>query len=220
MRAGSPPAIRRRRPRARDPRGGRQRGRRSGRRRARLLRRRDGHDRAARRRSRDLLRRRRRARRGISTASARYPASAPIGASRSSCTSTCRSAPSSCTTRSGPRRARCRASPAGLGALWEAHGRLPWPRLVEPALRLARDGVEMPPAHVACLAMLEPVMTMHEGARIYAPGGRLLRPASCCASRASSRRSSLLADEGAAGAYRGTIGRALLDARARARRRS
>src|SRR5918998_5614216 len=28
--------------------------------------------------------------------------------------------------------------PAGLGALWREHGRLPWPRLVEPALRLAR----------------------------------------------------------------------------------
>ena len=25
--------------------------------------------------------------------------------------------------------------PAGLDALWRAHGRLPWPRLVEPALR-------------------------------------------------------------------------------------
>ena len=49
----------------------------------------------------------------------------------------------------------------------------------------------MPPAHVACLAMLEPVMTMREGARIYAPGGtaaparRATRPA-----RASSPRSS------------------------------
>ena len=27
--------------------------------------------------------------------------------------------------------------PAGLDALWRAHGRLSWPRLVEPALRLA-----------------------------------------------------------------------------------
>src|SRR3954469_8895240 len=32
--------------------------------------------------------------------------------------------------------------PAGLGALWREHGGLPWPRLVEPALRLARSGVE------------------------------------------------------------------------------
>ena len=64
--------------------------------------------------------------------------------------------------------------PAGLVALWEAHGCLPWRRLVEPALQLAREGVEFPPAHAACLAMLAPVMTMNEGADIYAPGGTLL----------------------------------------------
>ena len=61
---------------------------------------------------------------------------------------------------------------AGLGALWERYGRLPWPRLVEPAIRLARDGVVMPPAHASCLEMLAPVMTMREGARMYAPGRR------------------------------------------------
>ena len=63
---------------------------------------------------------------------------------------------------------------AGLDELWRAHGRLPWPQLAEPALRLARQGVDMPPAHAACLEMLAPVMTMREGARIYSPGGRLL----------------------------------------------
>src|SRR5690348_9699000 len=49
--------------------------------------------------------------------------------------------------------------PAGLGELWGQHGRLPWARLCEPAARLAREGVAMPAAHAACLAMLEPVMT-------------------------------------------------------------
>src|ERR671915_260213 len=49
--------------------------------------------------------------------------------------------------------------PAGLDELWRRHGRLPWERLAEPAVRVARDGVAMPPAHVACLAMLAPVMT-------------------------------------------------------------
>src|SRR5204863_9049428 len=63
---------------------------------------------------------------------------------------------------------------AGLDELWRSHGRLGWPRLVDPAIRLARDGVEFPPAHAACLAMLAPVMTMNEGARIYSPDGRLL----------------------------------------------
>jgi gamma-glutamyltranspeptidase/glutathione hydrolase len=63
----------------------------------------------------------------------------------------------------------------GLGELWRVHGTLPWPRLVEPALRLAGEGVEMPPAHAACLEMLAPVMTMREGSRIYSPRGRLLQ---------------------------------------------
>src|SRR5436305_13844012 len=65
--------------------------------------------------------------------------------------------------------------PAGLDALWRAHGRLPWRRLVEPALRVARHGVPMPAAHVACLVMLAPVMTMREGATLYSPAGSLLR---------------------------------------------
>ena len=34
----------------------------------------------------------------------------------------------------------------GLGALHRRYGRLSWPRLVEPSLRLAREGVTMPTA--------------------------------------------------------------------------
>ncbi|MFL5910669.1 MAG: gamma-glutamyltransferase [Gaiellaceae bacterium] len=100
---------------------------------------------------------------------------------------------------------------AGLGALWEAHGRLPWRRLVEPALRLARDGVDMPPAHAACLEMLAPVMTMREGARMYAPAGRLLRPGERLEQPGLVTALESLAEEGAAGVYTGTIGRALLE---------
>jgi gamma-glutamyltranspeptidase / glutathione hydrolase len=75
----------------------------------------------------------------------------------------------------GPASCAVPGLPAGLEALSRDHGRLPWRRLVEPALRLARDGVEFPPAHAACLAMLAPVMTMNEGSEIYAPGGVLLQ---------------------------------------------
>ena len=112
----------------------------------------------------------------------------------------------------GPASCAVPGVPAGLGALWEAHGRLPWARLVEPALRLARDGVAMPAAHVACLAMLEPVMTLREGARMYAPGRQAARGRRAArAARARRAHSSLLAAEGAAGAYTGTIGAALLE---------
>jgi gamma-glutamyltranspeptidase / glutathione hydrolase len=99
---------------------------------------------------------------------------------------------------------------AGLGAIWQAHGRLPWKRLVEPALALARGGVPMPSAHAACLAMLEPVMTMDEGARIYAPQGRLLREGDVLRQPGLVAALESLAEEGARGAYEGTIGRALL----------
>ena len=99
---------------------------------------------------------------------------------------------------------------AGLGAIWQAHGRLPWKRLVEPALALARGGVPMPSAHAACLAMLEPVMTMDEGARIYAPQGRLLREGDVLRQPGLVAALESLAEEGARGAYDGTIGRALL----------
>jgi gamma-glutamyltranspeptidase/glutathione hydrolase len=111
----------------------------------------------------------------------------------------------------GPASCAVPGVPAGLGALWEAHGRLPWRRLVEPALGLARDGVAMPAAHVACLEMLAPVMTMREGARIYAPAGRLLRPGELLQQPGLVDALESLAAEGPRGAYDGTIGRALLD---------
>jgi gamma-glutamyltranspeptidase/glutathione hydrolase len=100
---------------------------------------------------------------------------------------------------------------AGLGELWQANGRLRWPRLVEPALRLAREGVAMPEAHVACLVMLEPVMTMREGARMYAPGGQLLLTGERLDQPGLVAAFESLAEEGSAGAYTGTIGRALLE---------
>src|SRR5437868_1005901 len=74
----------------------------------------------------------------------------------------------------GPASCAVPGLPAGLEALWRAHGRLPWARLIEPARRLAVDGVAFTPAHAACLVMLAPVMTMDAGERIYSPGGRLL----------------------------------------------
>jgi gamma-glutamyltranspeptidase/glutathione hydrolase len=100
--------------------------------------------------------------------------------------------------------------PAGLDALWRAHGRLPWPRLVEPALRLAHQGVPMPRAHVACLEMLAPVMTMREGGRMYAPSGSLLAEGEVLQQPGLVATLELLRDEGAQSVYRGTIAERLL----------
>jgi gamma-glutamyltranspeptidase/glutathione hydrolase len=99
--------------------------------------------------------------------------------------------------------------PAGLAALSREHGRLPWRRLVEPAVRLARDGVDFPPAHAACLAMLAPVMTMNEGAAIYAPRGELLQAGDRLEQPGLVGALEALADD-AASVYRGAIAAGLL----------
>ena len=109
----------------------------------------------------------------------------------------------------GPASCAVPGVPAGLGELWRAHGRLPWRRLFEPALRLAREGVEMPPAHVSCLEMLAPVMTLGEGARVYAPHGQLLRPGERLHQPGLVHALESLVEEGATGAYTGSIGTAL-----------
>lgn len=100
--------------------------------------------------------------------------------------------------------------PAGAAELWRAHGRLPWTRLVEPALRLAQDGVSMPPAHASCLAMLEPVLTLDAGERIYRPNGRLLATGDRLEQPGLVRTMELLAEEGGRTFYEGTLAGELL----------
>ena len=100
--------------------------------------------------------------------------------------------------------------PAGLDELWRSHGKLAWGQLVEPALELARSGVPMPYAHAECLAMLAPVMTLREGALIYAPGGELLRTGDRLEQQGLANALELLRDEGGRTFYDGTIAETLL----------
>jgi gamma-glutamyltranspeptidase/glutathione hydrolase len=111
----------------------------------------------------------------------------------------------------GPASCAVPGVPAGLDALWREHGRLPWAELCAPALRLARDGVPMPPAHVACLQMLEPVMTMREGGRMYAPQGQLLEPGELLEQPGLVRALELVEAEGARTAYEASIAESLLE---------
>lgn len=110
----------------------------------------------------------------------------------------------------GPASCAVPGLPAGLDALWRAHGRLPWVEVVEPALCLAHAGVEVPPAHAACLAMLAPVMTMGAGARLYAPRGTLLRAGETLRQPGLVEALELVRDGGGAVAYRGELSERLL----------
>jgi gamma-glutamyltranspeptidase/glutathione hydrolase len=111
----------------------------------------------------------------------------------------------------GPASCAVPGLPAGLDALWRAKGRLPWETLVEPALRLARHGVELLPAHASCLAMLAPVMTMNEGAALHLRGGRLLTAGDVVEQPGLVTALELVADEGANSVYAGTIRARLLE---------
>ncbi len=100
--------------------------------------------------------------------------------------------------------------PAGLGELWTRYGRLPWARLVEPAIAIARDGIPMPLAHALCLAMLAPVMTLGDGAEIFSPEGTLLETGDRLVQPGLARALEHVAEEGPDSMYTGTLGEALL----------
>jgi gamma-glutamyltranspeptidase/glutathione hydrolase len=101
--------------------------------------------------------------------------------------------------------------PAGLDALWREHGRLAWAELTAPALRLARDGVPFLEAHARCLEMLEPVMTMREGAAIFRPEGELLREGGTLRQPELEIPLGRLRDEGAGALYTGSLADELLE---------
>jgi gamma-glutamyltranspeptidase/glutathione hydrolase len=98
----------------------------------------------------------------------------------------------------------------GLGELWERHGRLPWGRLCEPAIAIARDGVPMPLAHALCLGMLATVMTMREGEEIFTRGGALLDEGDTLVQPGLARAFELLADEGPRSFTDGSLAEAFL----------
>jgi gamma-glutamyltranspeptidase / glutathione hydrolase len=100
--------------------------------------------------------------------------------------------------------------PGALHVLWDAHGRLPWPRLVEPALRLARTGVLLPPMHARSLAMLGDLYSLERGGALYAPGGRLLEAGDTLDQPGLVDAFETLSTEGARSVYRGSIAEALL----------
>jgi gamma-glutamyltranspeptidase/glutathione hydrolase len=77
----------------------------------------------------------------------------------------------------GPFGAGVPASPGGLYELHRALGRLPWPRVVAPAIRLARDGFVVD-AHLSALLSEDEhrrlLSRFPESAAVWLPGGRPL----------------------------------------------
>ena len=110
----------------------------------------------------------------------------------------------------GPASAAVPGLPAALDELWTRLGRLPWHRLVEPALELARTGVPLPPMHARSLAMLGELFTIGPGAELYAPGGRLLEAGDVLRQPGLVDALEAIAEEGARSVYQGSLAEALL----------
>nr|BFE64965.1 gamma-glutamyltransferase [Dactylosporangium thailandense] len=100
--------------------------------------------------------------------------------------------------------------PAGAGAIHSRWGRLPWPRVVAPALSLARSGTLLPQTHASTLAALAPAMLPGLGAQVYAPTGRLLSGGDLLYHPGLDRALAILADSGPAAFYTGEVGRQMV----------
>jgi gamma-glutamyltranspeptidase/glutathione hydrolase len=100
--------------------------------------------------------------------------------------------------------------PGALGELWERLGRLPWKRLCEPAIALARAGVRMPVMHAASLEMFEELYGRERGEDLFLHDGHTLAEGELLAQPGMVQTLEALADEGAASVYRGSLAEALL----------
>jgi gamma-glutamyltranspeptidase/glutathione hydrolase len=100
--------------------------------------------------------------------------------------------------------------PAALGELWERLGRLPWARLCEPALALARSGVPLPEMHARSLRMLGELYSLERGAALYTRDGRTLGEGELLDQPGLVDVLEALAEEGADSVYRGSLAEELL----------
>jgi gamma-glutamyltranspeptidase / glutathione hydrolase len=110
----------------------------------------------------------------------------------------------------GPASCAVPGLPAALGELWERLGRLPWRRLVEPALELARAGVVLPEMHERSLVMLGDVFSLERGSELFVRDGRMLRTGEVLMQPGLVQTLEALAEEGAASVYSGSLAEALL----------
>ncbi len=112
----------------------------------------------------------------------------------------------------GPATVAVPGVPAGVAALHERWGRLPWTDLVEPAIVHARRGVALAPPHAKVLAVVAQAMLMGEGQRAYAKDGTLLPGGSRIFHPGLDGALELLSAEGPEAFYTGPVAQAMVAA--------
>jgi len=94
-------------------------------------------------------------------------------------------------------------TPAGLWALHQRHGRLPWKRLVDPAVALARDGFEVPEGLAA--ALNEAIWRDPSARAVFVLGDRPWRAGDRLVQPYLARTLQAIRDRGSAGFYEGPV---------------
>jgi len=105
-------------------------------------------------------------------------------------------------------------SVAGMAEMHRRFGRLPWRDVVEPAVRLARDGFVVDEARAASFAdtvSLERLRRFRSSVATYFPGGRPPVAGDMLRQPDLARTLELIADSGAAAFYRGGIAERIVD---------
>ena len=101
---------------------------------------------------------------------------------------------------------------AGLAEALERFGSMPMSELVEPGVRLAREGVEVTPMQAYLFTVLEPILTEFEETReLYAPRGRILEEGEVFRFPDLADALELYAAEGPEPFYRGEIAKAIAE---------
>jgi gamma-glutamyltranspeptidase / glutathione hydrolase len=110
----------------------------------------------------------------------------------------------------GPASCAVPGLPGALGELSERLGRLPWRRLCEPALTLARAGVPLPEMHARTLEMFSELFSLGRGGELFTGDGHLLAAGDLLRQPGLVDTLEALAEEGASSVYRGSLAEALL----------
>jgi gamma-glutamyltranspeptidase/glutathione hydrolase len=101
---------------------------------------------------------------------------------------------------------------AGLHLAWTQHGRLPWKRLGQPAIELARNGFPLSESLAASLARILPKMARYPASVAqFSKNGAPYEPGEIFAQPDLARTLTRIAEQGPAGFYEGETARLIAD---------